>query len=278
MAPTNFLVPVIVYFKSIQFRRGYNQSRDLTVKQIFLLLKIHHHSNKISGYLARQLETIVYDQSSREVIGGISDHTFAKEGMSENHTQSLNVYGGVAKTDEVLWRLEDVPDPDMEDFIAYPLSNFFPSRKETFTGIIAHTIKRKITNESKSDLSQDTEGKEIPMISVCTEISGSLSRNSFYQDDLISELHSPLHLDIPKSTFLSSPSSILDSTSSNPDGIYTLARLSTLPSHPQFKSPAFRSIPKWLARFGLRTGQIAITVFCVTASVIVSNIILMIMP
>eukprot|EP00842_Homolaphlyctis_polyrhiza_P005204 jgi/Hompol1/5685/HPOL_004622-RA len=50
----NFIIPVLVHFQSIKFRREFNAKRILTKNQISLLLQIHSNSTRITSFIDKQ--------------------------------------------------------------------------------------------------------------------------------------------------------------------------------------------------------------------------------
>lgn len=75
ISPTNFIIPVIIYFKCLYFRRIYNQDRILSRKQIDLL---HFRSGTIDSFLnnrrrvAPQLRSIIENPENINPAYGIS--------------------------------------------------------------------------------------------------------------------------------------------------------------------------------------------------------------
>lgn len=51
-----------------------------------------------------------------------------------------------------------------------------------------------------------------------------------------------------------------------------LVRLRTLPTHPNFQSPAFRSVPRWLGNYGVHASHMAVVVLVMTAVMSIVNI------
>lgn len=83
VCPANFIIPVLIYFKSIYFRRAYNEDRSklsnlnivLSSKQIQLLHAIHFRSGTIVNFLNMKNESIVSEDNVHQSQGQIFETT-----------------------------------------------------------------------------------------------------------------------------------------------------------------------------------------------------------
>ncbi|KAJ8322917.1 hypothetical protein QVD99_007399 [Batrachochytrium dendrobatidis] len=53
-ATANFVIPFLMYFKCVEFRRNYNKKRILTLNQVKILRAIHKISDKINQYMDKR--------------------------------------------------------------------------------------------------------------------------------------------------------------------------------------------------------------------------------
>ena len=76
VSTSNFIIPVIIYFQCVEFRKAYNQDRSiLTAKQLEILKAIHSKSSSLVNHLGRrknELETVT-ERPSEATHSAVND-------------------------------------------------------------------------------------------------------------------------------------------------------------------------------------------------------------
>ena len=77
----NFIIPVIIYFRCLEFRKLYNSNRVLTIKQRGILKNIHTHSETIKNFIDNR----DYFQVFRQRAATILRHPSGKQPDDQQH-------------------------------------------------------------------------------------------------------------------------------------------------------------------------------------------------
>lgn len=278
VSTSNFIIPVIIYFKCVAFRSKYNIDRELSAKQLDLLKRIHAKSSTLVKLLGRKKKHLVDIALEAPVISVNTVQVLLPIPLNESLTDNFN---------QLIE--ENVPDPDMEDIQAGRFNS--KSIVERFTDVISLTLGR---NANKEPLPDEVPIEVIPLEGLPVEIE-SEERTDY---GLLKPEWKPLTGERPQSSGEKSPSileegpsqmtikaaasiySLLDvqerkSFEPSTGSSERLGRMKTLPTHPKFKSPAFRSVPLWAP---LRGYSMAWIVLVVTVSVTAANIIFNVIP
>ncbi|KAJ3270049.1 hypothetical protein HDV01_000597 [Terramyces sp. JEL0728] len=288
VATSNFILPMLIYFKCVDFRKTYNAERTLTDHQKELLRAIHRASSKVSRYLdnlGKQAPTLKVTEAA--TVQGIPDEGLRppqssgmyKTGNNHSNTSVYSLELLPSQQREIIseaskqhllpeessktldsteiWGNEDVPDPDMEDIIARKQTENMgtmgtKSRMGNMSGLFTFGRKRS----------------EAPAEATETSSRAHLSPNDI--------------LEIPDTT-VRIPLNDLDDHRHSKNEVYLatlqrnipkdLTRIGTLPMHPKFRTPAFRTVPSWLPFKGDNVARIVLVItFVITVMTIGVNI------
>jgi hypothetical protein len=320
---SNFIIPVLIYFKCKVFRRQYNADRILSIKQLELLKQIHQQSNRIVNHIGRKKEALAKDKDpleSQKNAESVEMDQFDPIAVNQDEAATLHETKGME------WIEDDVPDPDMEDYIQTMTSprkstlferfatmgrssNVVPPADSHSENIIAPqdlSLDRKISQVSSQTRAEESTQQTLPPgvkndgpeETKYLQVSSTLNRNSISGTQSIrtlDRLPSVYTLDrrsavrtIDRPFIDPSPgfdqirtidrpfvdSGTLESVA-NPDALTRLGRFKTLPTHPQFRTPAFRSVPQWMPLRGIHMAWI---VLIITSIVTVGNIAVNLVP
>jgi hypothetical protein len=300
VSTSNFIIPVIIYFECVQFRKAYNQDRSiLTAKQLEILKAIHSKSSSLVKQLGKrknQLETETARPSevTNSNVDGITmviPERFTP--LSEAHLDQMvedHELNNVLK--------DDVPDPDQEDVLAGRIDPLNPSFATRLNTTISNAMgtRRRIPHV-KDLFAEGTPGpsdfqlnvippptppkdKNLSVVppprtsasTINEKIDLSVVRASTSSEKLDLSVSAPRGLlGIPSLDF--DRKSFRNSSSSSMDG--HMGRVQTLMTHPNFRTPAFRSVPIW---FPIRGIDMAWIVLILTSLVTVGNIVINLLP
>jgi hypothetical protein len=325
---SNFIIPVLIYFKCKVFRHQYNADRILSIKQLELLKQIHHQSNRIVNHIGRKKEALGKTNDSVE-----PNHKTDTVEMVELNPIVVNQDSPAPnqETSAMEWIDDDVPDPDMEDYIKTMTSPRKSTLFERFTTIARNsnlTPPVEPQNEAIASTKSPSLHRKPSQVSVQThteenseqphptflsvdpneknanneesrylQVTPTLNRNStvgtmvrtmdrvssVYTIDRKSAIRTIDRPFLDPAAGLDQVRTIdrpfvdhgtLDSVA-NPDALTRLGRFKTLPAHPHFRTPAFRSVPEWMP---LRGVHMAWIVLLITSVVTIGNIIVNLVP
>lgn len=323
------MVPVIIYFRCVHFRKTYNVDRILSAKQLDLLKRIHSKSSSLVKQLGRRRNDLDIDDSVptpivnvippaglEEIIGGVM---VAVEG-----NPSLSINGEIEQSEENIEKMIqdyeanldqiislNVPDPDQEDVES--------GRLDPSQSLVSRltTMARKRVPTGRSVESQEYEFNLNVLPAKKLELAKSLPREATFFDSIQKPISLPrlLPSDEPRFGALGSQATIPRAGSVDEAGVTIsnydehsdhslldvpmnefsrnrhstdgsvnslsvnatggLERLKTLQTHPNFRSPAFRSVPKWMP---IRGYEMAWIVLIITTIVTIGNIVIGCLP
>ena len=315
VSTSNFIIPVIIYFKCVQFRKKYNADHILTGKQLNILKRIHSKSNTLVKFLGQKALRLNYqlqakkepvDINTAENSSDIINHPVLVQQEStdlERDNDSIPVPLSIEMVAPELGSIiqENVPDPDKEDEEEGRLLTPQPS----FVTRLVTTLNRTMKNVPKENITEDIEIHVIPSLKRNDSLSSdSLSQNSHSlpRPHDFSEVYTITHTVQGGSESTLKPdtasavtiSDVIEVVGPKPPSEHSLmgipsrdvarnswewnsmnrsgdrlGRLKTLPTHPNFKSPAFRSVPKWMP---IRGYHMAWIVLIVTSIVAIANL------
>ncbi|KAJ3260485.1 hypothetical protein HK103_000627 [Boothiomyces macroporosus] len=287
VATSNFILPMLIYFKCVEFRKTYNAERKLTDHQKDLLRAIHRASSKVSRYLdnldkpeVKVTEAPTVRTSTDEALLPTQNNSMYKTGNNHSNasvysldllpSQRKELLAEVSKQQLLageessktldsaeIWGNEDVPDPDMDDMIARKQTENVGTlgskyRTGTLSGLFTFGRKKDespmeaVGTSSRLHLSpHDVPGFSdssirIPLNDMTENVTPRVSQNDIYL--------ATLQRNIPKED---------------------LTRIGTLPMHPKFRTPAFRTVPSWLP---FRGDDVAKIVLVITSIITVMTI------
>ncbi|KAJ3000660.1 hypothetical protein HDV02_004345 [Globomyces sp. JEL0801] len=305
VSSSSFIIPVIIYFQCLKFRRQYNNDNILSVKQYDLLIKIHANSKALVKHIRQK--------SSSEQAGSIisspssipkTDTMFSEGNPSveskpnlSNEPSELEELHGLKPAELNRVRVsrrvvtpnepprainmqthpflhDDVPDPDMDDLLeAQALGNGTAPSNNSFMPNLFTLARKKTTASSvKPSSILPTIGSPSPSL--------NNSKNLVASDSPHGISHTLESLEVSnKSSEVVRNLSIQKDHSGSPFSIEIQAqpekevsqlyRLKTLPTHPNFITPAFRSVPKWMP---FRGEHMAWLVLILTLGITLTNI------
>ncbi|KAI8902374.1 hypothetical protein BC833DRAFT_616838 [Globomyces pollinis-pini] len=305
VSSSSFIIPVIIYFQCLKFRRQYNNDNILSVKQYDLLIKIHANSKALVKHIRQK--------SSSEQAGSIisspssvpkTDTMFSEGNPSveskpnlSNEPNELEELHGLKPAELNRVRVsrrvvtpnepprainmqthpflhDDVPDPDMDDLLeAQALGNGTAPSNNSFMPNLFTLARKKTTASSvKPSSILPTIGSPSPSL--------NNSKNLVASDSPHGISHTLESLEVSnKSSEVVRNLSIQKDHSGSPFSIEIQAqpekevsqlyRLKTLPTHPNFITPAFRSVPKWMP---FRGEHMAWLVLILTLGITLTNI------
>ncbi|KAJ3346454.1 hypothetical protein HDU91_007038 [Kappamyces sp. JEL0680] len=314
VSTSNFIVPVIIYFRCVEFRSKYNVDRELSEKQIDLLKRIHSRSNALVRHLDRKRQLV--DQTLVNLSNPLVSIIDASDNPQDHiavvnpamtsvdlAVTSLNVpaqghHHFSEISSESLNNLidENVPDPDREDMED---GRYNPNQPSLVSRLKTNLVRRatRAPQRSASELPPETieidtlpprpSAVSLPRLSD-VEAGPSLldamlqSQTAVNLQDSHSQNSSQVSVKEGNSNFslldIPVPPAPFARTSWEPAPLSApnrLERLKTLPTHPNFRSPAFRSVPKWMP---IRGYHMAWIVLVVTSFVTIGNIIINFIP
>ena len=301
VSTSNFIIPVIIYFQCVEFRKAYNQDRSiLTAKQLEILKAIHSKSSSLVNHLGRrknELETVT-ERPSEATHSAVNDLLVVPVEPVEIYDANLNQMIEDHEMNNVL--RDNVPDPDQEDILAGRLDPMQPSLATRLTTISMGT-RRRNTSHGKNSLHDIPAGIAVRSDSIPLRLIGSRASPIGIEVNVIPPSSPGIFQPVSEATLDTSyvepvpaivepgPSGLLgipaldfdrksdrsSSASDNDFGGAHLGRLQTLQTHPNFRAPAFRSVPIW---FPLRGIDMAWIVLVLTSLVTVGNIIINFLP
>jgi hypothetical protein len=300
VSASNFMIPIIIFFKCKEFRSQYNKERRLTPRQLELLKQIHASSTKILGEIERR-QVQLSDKNESEasivtidpnipnmMIPTIDIPSGVDADCIEQSSSHANRQIGLLKVESTRMIFEtledDVPDPDFEDRLI---------QRPTVMG----TLKRKFKNHSTQDIHLETNSTEniievadgialtkLPK-SVTIRPRRSLGERSEIQNKNDNDRYGSSGTIDQEIKAIDLP--FLDLSQGDEDGFvndqYKVTRVSrvdanrlkSLPSNQKYRSPAFRSVPIW---FPLTPSTVAYVLLGLTSFVTIGNIILIFIP
>jgi hypothetical protein len=285
VSTSNFIIPVIIYFKCVQFRSQYNVDRQLSDKQIDLLTRIHARSTTLVKHLGRKRNEA--EQTLQGLFNPVVNIIEPSFGVEAVHVVPPVIVeeASEAMTPQKLNLIinENVPDPDREDIDAgrlNPLQASFVSRLATSLARSATRVQQRNRNRSAESIEIGViSSQDLPRINIATptivesvpfpNVSNPNESQLTIKDNRGSNFSL---LDVPALGVFEDSS---DEENGEAARNARLARLKTLPTHPNFKSPAFRSVPKWMP---IRGFHMAWIVLIVTSIVTFGNIIINLIP
>ncbi|KAJ3000658.1 hypothetical protein HDV02_004343 [Globomyces sp. JEL0801] len=297
VSTSNFIIPIIIFLKCLDFRHRYNADKELSEKQMSLLKRIHFRSeslvqhietrsqSRLSGITAFAAATATAFSADDGVAEGSTSVCNRDSVVTVNsNTELLGVHQSrflKKKSSEPAWLSEDVPDPDKEDQL------------DERMGLRRPTLMNGFRTRSTSDTPSTSNSRENRTDGIRTM--GRLPNRNNQAKTLNRPRHGTMDIATRSSTvrfaepLLPSPtdSETFELQETQPElvdqefeldtsdldtvggGEFNASRLMTLPTHPSFKSPAFRSIPKWV---GLRGKSVAIFVLTITSLTTLVNL------
>lgn len=312
----NFIIPALVYFQCLYFRRMYNQDRQLTPNQLNILERIHVQSSSIGRFLQKMRHS---SEGAPELL--IFDETIPA-GSNGQPVLTLTPVISHERTEDDEWSM--VPDPDLEDYLLDPQQVHFPSKDATLSSLLTslprpalgdierrHTSWRDSYDISRAISMSDPMKRANGSTPLARRITFNAANAPVPEFDhpmpIIDEAQltttsnpsvkspglmppgqlMPLLIVSPSNTSEKAPTSAPASAKypdslavPTPYGDYfgptNLSRAKTLPTHPSFTTPAFRSIPLVLGRYGIRGHHAAAIVLLLVSAVVLLNVVLVI--
>jgi hypothetical protein len=219
VSSTNYIIPVLIYFQCKEFRKKYNEDRYLTAKQLDLLKRIHYLSNSLVEHIGRAKEEKFMTNLNRESV--LKTPLSYKNSSSNDIIISPIPTPSVENVDETLpkehspvWMREDVPDPDLEDQIELNLN---PEKRESEIVATLKRLGRRLTG-SHNSAKRDMVDIEVDVPQIKEPSPDQPAYPTFNEEDKIKSV----------------------------TGSQNTGRFKTLPINNAFKTPAFRSVPKWM--------------------------------
>jgi hypothetical protein len=204
------------------------------------------------------------------------------------------------------WIDDDVPDPDMEDFL---IAQTLPRNNSIFGRLSEYTLGRKSAaipvvdkdvqqvdpdlNRKPSQMSFETDKdghlqiprpylSADPTRSSSTKTVDSIKNENILNSATIKTIDRPFaeNATIDRLSYVKTIDRPFMETytlerADNPDALTRLGRFKTLPTNPHFRTPAFRSVPAWMPFRGI---HMAWLVLITTSIVTIGNIIVNLIP
>ena len=276
MSTSNFIIPVLILFKCKDFRRQYNSDRILSDKQLEILKRIHKRSSRLVNHLKEKKDTShtlqtnsSQDQNGLSIVVSPPSIPSSPDSDYARHHNLITTHNDhmVSESTAALSKLleDDVPDPDEEDLKEDQEQGHSPIKLNRFRfSIMSHKSVNTEREPSNSDIPlekgtsnpiiYDDDGHDLPL-----QRDGGLSVSQTTIE--------PKQVDFPFSD-----STIIPTMNRQPlKRAERIDRRDTLPVHPQFRTPAFRSVPRW---FPFRSNYMGYFILILTTIVTVVNIIL----
>ncbi|KAJ3262246.1 hypothetical protein HK103_002659 [Boothiomyces macroporosus] len=217
ISPGNFIIPVIIFFQCLKFRKAYNENKELSTKQIQLLKTIHSNSPQILEYL-QNLE------NKKDALHAIDFHSGNGDQSAADQSMEL-----LPKTNPAT----EYPVDETKLYVGRPNANEIaaPDGAVTSDKVSIHSLdsvhgsfkKRHVMDAVPEPYAEEWKDP-IYRVQSTTATFGryfaTLGRGKTTPKD---DFEYPADL---------APESILN--------------LQTLPKNRLYKSPPFRSVPDWL--------------------------------
>jgi hypothetical protein len=308
VSASNFIIPIVIYFKCKEFRAQYNEKRTLSSRQLDLLRQIHAASSKILDEIEKRhsklqnssdtsIIVVESNENSSHIppimsVEAVNDATLAED----KDTPPTKRKRGLLKAESTRMLFDtledDVPDPDMEDrmverptFMKTIKRNF---RKRTISSPVES--RPEIQVESTDDVQLEPLTSRTLPVRLPRRVTRMPNRAT---DDQIMDPENPIHestdtiipeqeikeIDLP---FLDLPYSH-EEDAPLPEQQFQVSRVSrahanrlkSLPANPKYRSPAFRSVPIWMP---FSATAVARVLLVLTTLVTIGNIIFNLIP
>ena len=294
----NFIIPLGIYIKAIEFRKEFNSGRILSPHQLALLVEIHSESHEIGDYIA--------DQSQRDIVPG-SGNVFSDAPAIVLVPPVINIIdpsGNYADTDSVKTESKSGKQGGTGIFFKNKNANILSRKDSTSTRSSESSenwldiFKNSGLNEY-SKIAMKSPNSLYPTLDSVRKIDTE-SSNSVGPADVLgpvqisddSSFKSSVNLrnhrvspQIDEAWFeedVPDPESDLASQSMHELRIYPTDRQNSMSSHesqqslprdPNFKAPAFRAVPKWLP---IKPRSLSWALLSITSFISVTSLILQI--
>ncbi|KAI8902864.1 hypothetical protein BC833DRAFT_571884, partial [Globomyces pollinis-pini] len=236
VSTSNFIIPVLIYFQCIEFRRNYNEKQELNTKQYYLLKIIHSNSKSMVKQLNKREESdkmatpflTTPENSLQSVRRAHTTTLFNKKIDFISRKTDWIQEDETTKVERPFWMIDDVPDPDVEPYeieIDEDQSFFGFGRQKAHLAEVGQT--RAKTDPGGLPLSETESPTSIPMTRINT------TNGIFAKDYEEVSLSSPS--DMKRMSSGSSEHS-LDDINEDKDIVRSQK---TLKVNPQFKTPVF---------------------------------------
>jgi hypothetical protein len=252
------MIPVLIYLKCKKFRTQYNIDRELSDKQLEILKRIHSKSTTIANHITRKKEM-------RARASGGNDRTNANIGdmgmsiitatnsSSEVIPATNNQSSLPSPTMSLNWLNQDVPDPYEEDKEADPELN--ENQQSFFAGLFRpSTMDRNVPSGELNNTPEFSSNLNLSM------------RNEIQTENTVSS--DPIVMRLSETEGKGLPDEITPNRTSGP--LQRIRRIQTLPSNRKFRTPAFRTVPRWMPFKG---HHVAWSILILTSTVTFLNII-----
>ena len=278
VSTSNFIIPVLILFKCKDFRRKYNSDRVLSDKQLDLLKRIHKRSSRLIQHLKEKKDTSHTLQTTPSsehngltIVVALPNSANSPTSPSADYLRHHNLATThndhhVSESTEALSKLleDDVPDPDAEDLSEE--QQRIPSQIDLPAGI---TDRFRNSVMSQRTAAADRESSVQPPNDIPEPIQlGSQDPNLSTSQATMEQISKPIReVDFPFSD-----STVIPTLNREPlKRAERVDRRDTLPVHPQFRTPAFRSVPRWMP---FKSNYMGAFILILTTIVTVINIIL----
>jgi hypothetical protein len=283
VACANFLMPLIVYLKCVDFRHEFNQDRILTFHQLKLLAEIHHQSNEIGDYIMSR------SQDFQDMPKRYHNHPAIVLTPAKS-TAPTTPYGSEAGLSPV-----DIIEPQPLQYFGDP-----PSLNKSiseYSKISIRVPKKESSYPSlPPDLFVQPNSEPQKVVQPNQEYTKMIVKPSQTQASIQGyEYVNPMELGVDEHLFdedvpdpdleeteddyemvelnhhqedFLSPRQESDDASSHKSGISSGA---SLPRDPRFKTPPFRAIPRWVP---LQPTLISKALLAITTIISILNLLL----
>jgi hypothetical protein len=257
VACANFLMPLIVYLKCVDFRHEFNQDRVLTFHQLKLLAEIHHQSNEIGDYIMSR------SQDFQDMPKRYHNHPAIVLTPAKS-TAPTTPYDSEAGLSPV-----DIIEPQPLEYLGNPpplnksiseyskISIRIPKKESSYPAMPQDLFVQPDLEHQKSVLSNSEYTKmsvrpsqKLPSIhsyEYFNPIDIGVDEHLFDEDvpdpDLEETDEDMEMMELNHHEEFLAPRQQSDEASSHKSGISSGA---SLPRDPSFKTPPFRAIPRWV--------------------------------
>lgn len=175
------------------------------------------------------------------------------------------------------WINYDIPDADLEDHLACPDLVPYPSRKASVYSAITSSLYRRGALSRPSSPNRDCFDNNLNSSVDTLPRIGGLKTTSHFRSPTRTSNYLQVRSTIAPEIVIESPECEnikLDEDEFDLADIRhrSLDRLKTLPTNPQFRSPAFRSVPICISSYGIRGTHVAIFTICLALIMVCVNI------
>jgi hypothetical protein len=307
VSASNFIIPIIIYFKCKEFRAQYNEKRTLSARQLDLLRQIHATSSKILGEIEKRHSKLQDSSDTSIVVVEPNDSSSNIPTISLQETKDESIpeekentptkrKRGLLKAESTRMLFDtledDVPDPDMEDRLV-ERPKFMKTIKRNFR-------KRTVSSpvESRPDIQVESTGdvalEPLTSRTLPVRLPRRVTRMPQQStDDPSLDIENPIHEStdtiVPDQEIKEIDLPFLDVSHSHeesaplPDQQFQVSRVSrahanrlkSLPANPKYRSPAFRSVPIWMP---FTATSVARVLLVLTTIVTIGNIVFNLIP